>query len=293
MSERSGDDWGKRIDAVRGELMALASKVRRLIDATVSVDAPPGALARATEAVAAIVHELERFVPEPRPPRYPGSTSSEPESVADSFPYDPIAGRLSPLAPPLRIVWEEPRAIGTVTFTTPYEGPPGCVHGGVIAATFDQVLNVANLMRGVAGPTRKLEVRYLAPTPLGVPLRFEGWVESVEGRDVRSLGRVLAGDRVTAEAEGRFVHMSYEKVMRLLDASASPASSDDGTQRDDAQPADEARKPEGTADPESAAQPPSAETPAPEKPAPPSDARRPRESAAARRRRFRASGDGT
>jgi len=79
----------------------------------------------------------------------------------------------------LRIEWQDPRAVGLVRFRVPYEGPPGCAHGGIIAATFDQLFNVANLMRGVAGPTRKLEVRYLKPTPLGIELRFEGWVERV------------------------------------------------------------------------------------------------------------------
>lgn len=32
-----------------------------------------------------------------------------------------------------------------------YEGPPGCIHGTVIAAAFDLELNVANLMSGAAG----------------------------------------------------------------------------------------------------------------------------------------------
>jgi acyl-coenzyme A thioesterase PaaI-like protein len=208
-------DWGARLDAVRHERAALADQVRRLIDATVSLDAPREVIERATATIASVVADLARFVPEPRPPRYPGGAAGD--EVADFFPFDPIVGRLSPLAPPVRIVWREPRAVGTVRFTTPYEGPPGCVHGAVIAATFDQVFNVANLMRGVAGPTRKLELRYLKPTPLGVELHFEGWVESVAGRDVRTLGRVLAGEQTTVEAEGHFVQLPHDRVMRLLD----------------------------------------------------------------------------
>jgi len=214
MSEH-GEDWGKRLDGTRGTRASLAEQVRRLIDATVSVDAPADVLARAAATIAALNAELATHVPTPRPPRYTAGTTST--DVADFFPFDPIVGRLSPLAPPVRVAWQDPRAVGTVTFGTPYEGPPGCVHGAVLAATFDQVFNVANLMRGVAGPTRKLEVRYLKPTPLGVELLFEGWVESVEGREVRTLGRVLAGELVTVEAEGRFVQLPPDKVMRLLD----------------------------------------------------------------------------
>jgi acyl-CoA thioesterase FadM len=91
------------------------------------------------------------------------------------------------------------------------------VHGGVIAATFDQVFDVANLMRGIAGPTRRLEVRYLKPTPLLAELRFEGWVERVEGSEVHTQGRIIHGELVTVEAAGVFVQLSHERVMRLLE----------------------------------------------------------------------------
>jgi len=256
-------DWGARLDAVRDELAALAAQVRRLTAATVAVDAPREVLARATEEVARVARALEAHVPAPHPPRYPGSASAG--GIDDFFPFDPIVGRLSPLAPPLRMRWEEPVAIGEVCFAVPYEGPPGCVHGGIIAATFDQVFNVANLMRGVAGPTRSLEVRYRKPTPLLRELRFEGWVHRVEGREVHTHGRILDGDVVTVEAAGVFVQLSHERVMQLL------AKHDDDTPTPRAAPAPEA----GVA----------AATPA--------DAARRPETAAARRRRFRDGGDGT
>ena len=251
-------DWGARLDAVRDELAALTAEVRRLVAVTVSVDAPAEALRRTTAAVASLTEELASFVPVPHPPRYPGGARGN--DVADFFPFDPIVGLLNPLAPPLRVVWQDPRAIGTVTFGVPYEGPPGCVHGGIIAATFDQVFNVANLMRGVAGPTRRLEVRYLRPTPLAVELRFEGWVERVEGREVHTAGRIFAGDVVTVEAAGVFVQVSMERVMQLLDASARATAT-------------------SAAADETAAAPRAKTTPA--------------GSSAARRRRFRADGDGS
>jgi acyl-coenzyme A thioesterase PaaI-like protein len=243
-------DWAARLDAVRPELAALADEVRRLIAVTVAVDAPAPAIRHAAEAVRAAADALAPLVPSPHPPRYPGGGAE----VADFFPFDPIVGRLNPLAPPLHVVWQEPSAVGTVTFGVPYEGPPGCVHGGILAAAFDQVFNVANLMRGVAGPTRRLELRFRKPTPLGIELRFEGWVERVEGREVHTLGRIVAGDVVTVEAEGVFVQVPLDRVMRLLDAGAASEPPDDP---------------------------------------PPSPDDTPDESAAARRRRFRSGGDGT
>ena len=259
MSERQ--DWGARLDAVREEMAALAGQVRRLTAATVAADAPREVLAQAAAQIASVAAALEAHVPTPHPPRYPGGATAS--GVAEFFPFDPIVGRLSPLAPPLRMTWQDPLAIGEVRFGVPYEGPPGCVHGGVIAATFDQVFNVANLMRGVAGPTRRLEVRYLKPTPLAAELRFEGWVERVEGREVHTHGRVLHGEVVTVEAAGVFVQISHERVMQLL---GDPAA---GAQRPAA------------GDPPAAAAPPAPDAP------------RAAESPAARRRRFRNSGDGS
>jgi acyl-coenzyme A thioesterase PaaI-like protein len=132
------------------------------------------------------------------------------------MPFDPVVGRLSPLAPPLRVRWEPPRAVGEVTFTPPYEGPVGCVHGGMIAAAFDQVFNVANVMLGTPGPTASLIFHYRLPTPLGVPLRLEGWQERTEGRRIHVRGRLLARDRVTVEAEGVFVVLPVERILAML-----------------------------------------------------------------------------
>jgi len=236
-------DWAARLDAVRNDVEALAAEVRRLIAATVSADAPREVLRDSSRAVARIADALERHVPTPHPPRYPGGNAAV-RDAADFFPFDPVIGRLSPIAPPVKVEWHDPVAVGLVRFTVPYEGPPGCVHGAIIAATFDQVFNVANLMRGVAGPTRKLEIRYRKPTPLLADLRFEGWIDRVEGREVHTLGRILHGDTVTVEAEGTFVQISHERVMQLLDA-GGPAA--DPTAPPTGAPATRNTEPETTA----------------------------------------------
>lgn len=208
-----------RTDTANDVLERLADSVRRLIDVTVTVAAPPDALARAADAIDRVVADLRPLVPTVPPPRYPGvPPSGEPN---DYFPYDVVGGRLNPLAPPVRFVWQDPKAIGHVRFGTPYEGPPGCVHGAVLAAIFDQVFNVANVMRGTAGPTAKLEIRYRRPTPLRADLRFEAWHERVEGRRIHAAGRLLVGDAVTAEATGLFVQLPAEEVMRMLERDPS------------------------------------------------------------------------
>lgn len=200
------------------DLAELTRQVRRLIEATVSNQATAEVLRDVARLAGEAADRLQPFVSDPPPPRYP--SIQIPASMREIFPFDCVLGPFNPLAVPIEIEWQDPKAIGTVVFRTPYEGPPGCLHGAVIAGAFDQVFNAVNLMRGNPGPTRLLEIRYRKPTPLHRELRFEGWQESVDGRDVHTAGRLLAGDVVTAEARGVFVQLSPERVMRLLDPTA-------------------------------------------------------------------------
>lgn len=199
--------------AERDALARLADSVRRLIDVTVSIEAAPEVLADAAARIDRLADDLSVSVPSPPPARYPGGGATP----GDFFPYDYVMGKWNPLAAPVHFEWHDPRAVGVVTFGTAYEGPPGCVHGAVIAAAFDQVLNVANLMSGAAGPTARLEMRYRRPTPLHRSLRFEGWVTQREERKIHTVGQLLVDGDVTVEAEGLYIVVDADRVMRMLD----------------------------------------------------------------------------
>jgi acyl-coenzyme A thioesterase PaaI-like protein len=107
--------------------------------------------------------------------------------------------------------------IGRVRFGAAYEGPPGCVHGGYVAATFDEILGMAQALSGKRGMTGTLTVRYRHPTPLHRELRFEGTLVRQEGRKIYTVGRCLAGDQLTAEADGLFITVDFEKIASLYD----------------------------------------------------------------------------
>src|SRR5690606_8335592 len=145
----------------------------------------------------AVTAELLPHVPDPLHPRYAGTPPDG--HPHDFFALDPVLGLYNPLALPVEVSWEPPVAVGRAVFGTPYEGPPGCLHGAVIAGVFDQVCNVANLNRRVAGPTKTLEVRYRRPTLLGEECRFEARVHAVEGREVTTHAVLLQGGKVTCE----------------------------------------------------------------------------------------------
>ena len=189
------------------ELRALADAVRRLVDYSVRHVASPEETATLARRIDAIADEIEALLPAAAPHKYSGVdlATSHPH---DHFQFDSVLGLYNPLALPVRMTWEAPTAIGHARFGSAYEGPPGCVHGGVISGVFDQVFNVANMKNGVAGPTANLSIDYRSPTPLLRDLVFEGWIERVENRKVFTRGRVLHDGQVTAEAHGLFIRMA-------------------------------------------------------------------------------------
>jgi len=131
---------------------------------------------------------------------------------AEFFPYSPLIGPRNPLAPPARFEIRAGRVHGSVRFGAAYVGPPQCVHGGVIASLFDELLGSVNVANELGGMTGTLRVVYRAPTPIDATLRLEGWVEKVEGRKVFARGTLHHGESLCAEADGVFIQGSMQQL---------------------------------------------------------------------------------
>ncbi len=190
---------------------ALADSLRRLLDIAVRLRGDHPEIAGAAAALLAIESDLERLLPETPPSRYPSTAAT----IDDIFRYDFVMGDLNPVAVPVRFRNEGTTAVGFATFGNVYEGPPGCVHGAVIAGVFDQVLNIANMLSGTPGPTVRLELNFRKPTPLHREIRFEAKCERVENRRIHTTARCLHGDTVTVEASGTFAEIDLAKLSRL------------------------------------------------------------------------------
>ena len=128
----------------------------------------------------------------------------------------PIAGNSSPVAPPMHMWFDEDKgeSYGRVTCNWLYEGPPNCVHGGIVSALFDEFLGCTQLLSGKAGATGSLHLRYHKPTPLNKELRLEGKLKAVHGRKITCEGNMYADGVLTVSAEGLFVCIE-EGVMNL------------------------------------------------------------------------------
>ena len=121
------------------------------------------------------------------------------------MPYSPISGRRNPIAPPVRLWKDGSEVRGEATFSPTYAGPPNSVHGGIIAAVFDELLSMANVITGAAGFTGTLTIRYHRKTPLNTPIEL--WAVNVrsEGRKQISQAEMRVDGEVTASAEGLFI----------------------------------------------------------------------------------------
>jgi acyl-coenzyme A thioesterase PaaI-like protein len=192
----------------------LADAMRRVISHLVLSDAPEKELSAAADALESYA---ERLASHPKMQRVLGhAEAATAGNVAAFFDQSPLIGLANPLAPPITIGRSGERsAVATATFGAAYEGPPGSVHGGFVAAAFDEVLGYVQSLSGNPGMTGTLTVRYLKPTPLHVELRFEAEFTGVERRKIFTEARVFAGDEVTAEAKGLFVSVPRERLLAL------------------------------------------------------------------------------
>jgi acyl-CoA thioesterase FadM len=208
-------------DADPGARELLAAAVRRLAVLSVTTAAGDEELSAMASTLEDAADRLAGLPAHPGGPRFDPRGAEGPPELHRVMPFDMVVGRCNPTAPPVTITFDPPRAVGLARFAATHEGAPGWVHGAAVAAAFDMVLTAANMVRGVAGPTVTLSLHYRRPTLLEEECRFESWVESVEGKRVRTRGRLTQRGRTTVEAEGLFVNLSYEDI-QARSASTQP-----------------------------------------------------------------------
>jgi acyl-coenzyme A thioesterase PaaI-like protein len=144
----------------------------------------------------------------------------------------PIRGHLNAVAPPLELetltMPDGSRRVGARgVLGSRYEGPPHGVHGGWVAALFDEVLGSAAGLAEQPGVTATLKVRYRHVTPTHEEIRFEGWIHEQRGRRLVARATCHAGETLTADAEGVFIEVDFDEVQeRMMQRRLSRAEGD-------------------------------------------------------------------
>ena len=192
----------------------MGAALRELVDAAVRTEVPLDDLA----GVAAAARELaERLRADARDLH--GVASVDDPEIGERW-YSPVYGPGNPVAPPL-VATDSPdgTARGRVVLGKTHEGPPGLVHGGVVATLLDHVLARAVRAAGRGGLTASLTVTYRRPVPLGVPLVVTAEVSGTDGRRTTAGARLAAEDepgRVLAEADGLFVALRPDRAAEVF-----------------------------------------------------------------------------
>lgn len=135
-----------------------------------------------------------------------------------------VVGLRNPIAPPLKIVQDRDKGGASSEFflNALYEGPPGKVHGGVLALVLDQIFGEAAAAGGTPGMTGTLTLRYRKPTALGA-MTAEAWVDSSAGIKTIVKGWLKDADgEVTVEAEGLFILPRWAREQLEASGEAPP-----------------------------------------------------------------------
>ena len=194
----------------------LAAAVRELAALTSTTDAPEDLLSDLAASAEEILTRLRAH-----PTRTFSDAFATCKTEEDFAPFADrslMTGLSNSFSPPLTLSMQGDKAVGQVKFGTTYEGIPGHVHGGMVAAVLDETLGYLAVNHDIGGLTAVLTVRYRAPTPLQTELAVEAHVVRIEGKKAFVQALLKAGDAVTAEAEGVFVAVNRERMLAVIDS---------------------------------------------------------------------------
>jgi acyl-coenzyme A thioesterase PaaI-like protein len=139
----------------------------------------------------------------------------------------PVRGLLNPVAPPLRMEVTEREdgtkfILGRARLSDVYEGPPRGVHGGIVAALFDEILGASMALAPPPGVTAKLEVNYHHLTPVDEDLILKAWIVDERDRRIYAEATCHAGETLTARATALFIRVDFKEVEDRMRERSNP-----------------------------------------------------------------------
>jgi acyl-coenzyme A thioesterase PaaI-like protein len=192
-------------DSPRAAKHALVRAVKRLIELTAHLDVHACDELAPVEAFTGELDELaDRMEALPSLHAHGGLGSVGGDDGA-LLERSGISGRSNPLAAPVQWEMGETEAVGWATYSPAYEGPAGHVHGGFVAAAFDDLMGSAQTLSGLAGYTGTLTVRMVRPTPLLRRIDYRAGVSRVDGRKIYVWGTAKCDGALLGEADIVFI----------------------------------------------------------------------------------------
>ena len=95
-----------------------------------------------------------------------------------------------------------------------FEGYPGLLHGGIVAAALDGAMTNSIFARGQAALTGELSVRYRYPVRVKEEAVVHAWIERSSSRFYLARAELLQQGEVKATATGKFMLRLSEETER-------------------------------------------------------------------------------
>jgi acyl-coenzyme A thioesterase PaaI-like protein len=127
--------------------------------------------------------------------------------------FDPFSvggGRLSPASVGLQLRRDGAAAVAArCVVDGMFQGPPGRVHGGVVALIFDELMAMVVRLTGRRAFTVRLQVHLRAPAPIDAELSFRAWQHEIDGRKIVIHAEGHSADGLFAEADALFIQVPH------------------------------------------------------------------------------------
>lgn len=193
--------------------LAAAVGVRDLAHALTAHEADDATLRRISDVVAAAAMDLtdwprrERIVP-----RF-GEGAVIDTNAKGRHPMDDraVAGPANPTAVDFEARREGDEVVADACFGAAFEGAPGRVHGGMVAAVFDDLVGFILGMVGNPGFTGRLTIDYKAPVPTERPVEFRARLRERTERKLLVDADVRLGEKVLATCEATMILVDGER----------------------------------------------------------------------------------
>lgn len=190
------------------QLNATLYQLNQLVRANT---APDDVLVAATEAIQDITrmllpHQFEGPFSAATLDGNTGHYNRQANSPGEVMPYSPLIGNLNPISPQFQLHYIDGRVEGKGIFPATFTGPPDTVHGGMIAAIFDELLTAVVLANGPVAFTGTLSIRYLNRTAIGKEIELKAECTEKQQRKIFARGEILQNGQITARAEGVFIY---------------------------------------------------------------------------------------
>lgn len=190
----------------RAALLAVTDALRQLNEHCIFLNTDAKSLQQIAEKIGAITDEV-KMLGNSRMLEYFRRDFSEDISEG-LLPYSPVGGWHNAITPAIEYSVDGDAILAETVYGSAHEGPPDCVHGGIVAGVFDQVMAAVCALHKCAGPTAYMKVNYIDATPLRKKLRFSARMEKREGRKNYVAAECHCDNALVSSAEGLFIEYS-------------------------------------------------------------------------------------